>query len=97
MRKTREDYAVDIINYTLLILVGFITLYPFYYVVVCSFNDGLDLMRGGVYFWPRKISFAIKPLANVPDMPLPIAICTIGKFKSLYNFDQKSTNSYGVI
>ena len=29
---------------------------PFYYTVVCSFNDGIDLMRGGVYLWPRKFS-----------------------------------------
>jgi putative aldouronate transport system permease protein len=56
MKKTREDYAVNIINYTLLVIIGFVTLYPFYYAIVCSFNDGLDLMRGGVYFWPRKFS-----------------------------------------
>lgn len=33
-------------------------MYPFYYAFVCSFNDGMDLLRGGVYFWPRKISLA---------------------------------------
>ena len=33
-------------------------LYPFYYTVVCSFNDGMDLMRGGVYLWPRKFTLA---------------------------------------
>lgn len=58
MRKTREDYIVDTVNYILLAIVGFVTLYPFYYIVVCSFNDGVDLMRGGIYFWPRKFSLA---------------------------------------
>ena len=58
MKKTREDYIVDTINYILLAIVGFVTLYPFYYIVVCSFNDGVDLMRGGVYLWPRKFSLA---------------------------------------
>lgn len=41
-----------------MVFVGFITLYPFYYAVICSFNDGMDLLRGGVYLWPRKFSLA---------------------------------------
>lgn len=55
-RLTREDRIVGCINYVLLSLVGIVMLYPFYYTVVCSFNDGIDLMRGGVYLWPRKFS-----------------------------------------
>lgn len=58
MRKTKEDIIFDIINYALLVLVGIVTLYPFYYTVVCSFNDGIDLMQGGVYLWPRKFSLS---------------------------------------
>ncbi len=56
MRKTREDHMVNIINYSLLVIVGIVTLYPFYYTVICSFNDGMDLLKGGVYFWPRKFT-----------------------------------------
>lgn len=51
--KTREDIIVDFIVWILLILVFFLTAYPFYYILVASFSDGNDLMRGGVYFWPR--------------------------------------------
>lgn len=29
---------------------------PFWYVVIGSFNDGSDYLRGGVYLWPRKFS-----------------------------------------
>lgn len=57
-RKFSEDKAVDIVVYILLGLVGIVTLYPFYYTIVCSFNDGLDLMKGGVYLWPRKFTLA---------------------------------------
>ena len=32
-------------------------LYPFYYLLVYSLNDPMDAMRGGIYFWPRKLSF----------------------------------------
>lgn len=57
-RKFSEDKAVDVAVYILLGLVGIVTLYPFYYTIICSFNDGLDLMKGGVYLWPRKFSLA---------------------------------------
>jgi putative aldouronate transport system permease protein len=30
--------------------------YPFLYIIVSSFNDPTDLLRGPVYFWPRKFS-----------------------------------------
>ncbi|WP_313561216.1 carbohydrate ABC transporter permease [Ruminiclostridium cellobioparum] len=56
MRRTREDKIVDIANYVLLFIIGIVTLYPFYYTVICSFNDGMDLLKGGVYFWPRKFT-----------------------------------------
>lgn len=57
-RGLTEDRVVDIVVYILLALIGIVTLYPFYYTVVCSFNDGMDLMKGGVYLWPRKFSMA---------------------------------------
>jgi putative aldouronate transport system permease protein len=55
-RVTMEDRLVDFINYFLLAIIAIVTLYPFYYMVVCSFSDGYDLMKGGVYLWPRKFS-----------------------------------------
>jgi len=44
------------INYTVLTLLGIITLYPFYYCLVLSFNNGLDTLKGGVYFFPRMFT-----------------------------------------
>lgn len=43
-------------NYIFLALFGFITLYPFWYVLVASLNTGRDFARGGVYFWPREFT-----------------------------------------
>ena len=40
------------------ILFSFICLYPFWYVLVLSFNDATDAYRGGIYFWPRVWSLA---------------------------------------
>ena len=57
-RITREDRIFNAVNASLLVLICFIMLYPFYYTIICSFNDGIDLMKGGVYLWPRKFSTA---------------------------------------
>jgi putative aldouronate transport system permease protein len=47
---------VDYLNYTLLILLASLTIYPFIYVIAGSFSLGSDYMRGGVYFFPRTFS-----------------------------------------
>jgi putative aldouronate transport system permease protein len=39
-----------------LIIVFIATLYPFYYSVIISFNEGIDASRGGIFFWPRKFT-----------------------------------------
>lgn len=44
------------LNHLLLILLAISTVYPFVYFIVLSFNDGLDALKGGIYFWPRVIT-----------------------------------------
>lgn len=39
-----------------MLLVCFATLYPVWYVLVNSFNEGMDAMRGNIYWWPRVFS-----------------------------------------
>lgn len=56
MKKTLEDWIVDIVVWVSLLLVAFITLYPFWYIIIASFNEGVDMMRGGVYWIPRKFT-----------------------------------------
>jgi putative aldouronate transport system permease protein len=46
----------DSINTWFLILIAFITLYPFWNTIAISFNDALDSTRGGITFWPRKFT-----------------------------------------
>ena len=47
---------MDITNYVLCALILFITVYPFYYVFMLSFNEGIDASLGGIYWWPRKFT-----------------------------------------
>lgn len=57
MKKTGEDWVVDSISYIIAIIVLIVTIYPFWYVLVMSFNEGIDASIGGIYFWPRKFTF----------------------------------------
>lgn len=53
IRKTGSDKVIDIINYVCLAVITFLTVYPFYYILIISLNSGIDATRGGIYFWPR--------------------------------------------
>ncbi|MDR1108172.1 MAG: carbohydrate ABC transporter permease [Spirochaetaceae bacterium] len=53
---SRSQQAFQVFNVTFLALFGLVTLYPFWYVLVASFNVGSDFTRGGVYFWPRAFT-----------------------------------------
>lgn len=55
-RKTKEDWIVDSVIYILCTIILFVTVYPFWYVLVISFNEGVDATLGGIYWWPRKFT-----------------------------------------
>jgi putative aldouronate transport system permease protein len=46
--------AFDVANVISLLIVCFIMAYPLYYIVVLSFNEGIDAYRGGLFLWPRQ-------------------------------------------
>lgn len=50
--------AFDWINYTVMVLLAFIMVYPLWYCVAGSLNEGMDYLRGGVFLWPRKWTLA---------------------------------------
>lgn len=54
--RTLEDIVLDTINYTMLFLALVVTFYPFYFILIMSFNEGLDAQRGGIYFFPRAFT-----------------------------------------
>ncbi|MBU5331341.1 hypothetical protein KQI61_03960 [Anaerocolumna aminovalerica] len=58
IRRTAEDKVMDTVIFILMTLILLVTLYPFYYVIIISFNDGVDALNGGIYFWPRKFTLA---------------------------------------
>lgn len=55
-RRTKGEAIFDTVNVIIMLVICFLTLYPIWYTLVNSFNDGIDAMRGGIYWWPRKFS-----------------------------------------
>lgn len=56
-RRTLREVIFDRLNDIFMLVICFVTLYPIWYVLVNSLNDGNDAMRGGIYWWPRMFSF----------------------------------------
>lgn len=54
--KSRSEKIFDVANVIFMLLICFIILYPVWYTLILSFNDGTDAMKGGIYLWPRKFS-----------------------------------------
>jgi putative aldouronate transport system permease protein len=51
-----ENFIFHFLNTCFLLLLAFITLYPFWTTIAISFNDAMDTMRGGIYFFPREVT-----------------------------------------
>ena len=57
-KRTRQDIVLDTVIYLFLAFVVIVCVYPFWNIFIISINDATDAMRGGLYFFPRKLSFA---------------------------------------
>jgi putative aldouronate transport system permease protein len=57
MKLSAGDKTLHIVIYFLLVILGIVTLYPFWNSAVISFNVGMDTARGGVTLWPRQFTF----------------------------------------
>lgn len=85
MHKLKKLTLFDIFNTLFMMFIILVTLYPFWYVFVISFNAGQDAARGGIYFWPRVFSldnynavFQNKTLIN--SFVVTIAKTVVGTF-----------------
>ncbi len=56
IRKTAEDRTFEAFIIAIMVIVFIMMAYPFYYILIMSFNDGSDAMRGGIYFFTRKFT-----------------------------------------
>lgn len=54
IRKTREDRIVDAVAIVLSVIVFLICVYPIYYCLINSFNEGKDAARRKRLFIPQE-------------------------------------------
>lgn len=56
--KLNSDSIFEIFNIIIMSIVILITLYPFFFVIISSLNEPIDLLNGPVFLFPRKFSLA---------------------------------------
>jgi putative aldouronate transport system permease protein len=56
LSQKQKDRIMDTTVYVVLSIIMLTMLYPFYYVLILSFNKGTDSLLGGVYLWPRTVT-----------------------------------------
>lgn len=83
-----RNTAFDWVNYVAMSIIAFIMLYPLWYCIVGSFNEGTDYLRGNVFLWPRKWTLANYKAVFLDDSILnafavTIAKCLLGTVTSL--------------
>lgn len=57
MRKGPAEKAFIVANTTFLTLLCLLTIYPIFYIVVYSLNEGMDSLKGGLFLWPREFTW----------------------------------------
>lgn len=51
--RSISNMSLSITAYVVLLFLSVIMIYPFWNLIVISFNDGLDSLKGGLTVWPR--------------------------------------------
>lgn len=57
MHATRGERFYHIFNNMFLLLLAASALYPFIYMTALALNEGLDALKGGIYFLPRSFTW----------------------------------------
>lgn len=53
----RSSRTFQILNISIMVILVFLAVYPFFFSIINSLNDGTDLRRGPVLLWPRVFRF----------------------------------------
>ena len=55
-KKSMGECAFDVFNHVLMLIILFITVYPFWEQLVMSFSSGWQVYEGGIKLWPKQFS-----------------------------------------
>ena len=74
MRKKKFKISTfDVVLTIIMCLIIVVTVYPFLNVLAVSLNDAADTVKGGIYIWPRKFTFANYQQVFSGSSKLPLA------------------------
>jgi putative aldouronate transport system permease protein len=77
--RSQSEKWFDASNIILMIVLSFITLYPFYNILITSLNDPADAARGGITFFPRIFSIDNYKVVFRDDVILSAFIVTVSR------------------
>lgn len=77
--RSLSGKTFDVFNALLMIALCVCTLYPFYNILVTSFNDPADAARGGITFWPREFSIENYKVVFRDDSMIRAFVVTIAR------------------
>lgn len=85
IKESRGRKIFKVFNYIFLTALGVATFYPFWYVLIASFNTGRDFMKGGVWLWPRaftlenyKLAFEDSSIVNALTISILSTVLCVG-------------------
>ncbi len=53
IQQSPGEKIFDIVNHIIMIFILVVTLYPFYFVIISSFSEGYEIIRGQVLLYPK--------------------------------------------
>jgi putative aldouronate transport system permease protein len=56
-KKSIPDKIFQVCNYSMMVLLMIVMVYPFWNTVIVSLNEAIDGIKGNLYFWPRVFTF----------------------------------------
>lgn len=77
-RKIKFNIFDQFINFFMIIVV-FITVYPFYYSLILSLNNGYDTYLGNLFLWPRAFTWANYEIVFINPNIVSAFIVTISR------------------
>ena len=78
IRKTAEDHVLNTACVVFGVALALACIYPIYYTLINSLNDGVDAARGGIYLWPRVFSLHnYEVVFKDGDLPLSFLVTVL--------------------
>lgn len=53
LKKSIPERIFEVCNYSIMVLLMIVMVYPFWNTVIVSLNEAVDGIKGSLYFWPR--------------------------------------------